>query len=64
METFFICYSIIGLIIIIAYCFSSVFSGERESEEQMRMRYKIKEEQTLREFERLMEERERLKKLK
>ncbi|WP_308235842.1 hypothetical protein [Prevotella sp.] len=64
METFFICYSIIGLIIIIANCFSSVFSGERESEEQMRMRYKIKEEQTLREFERLMEERERLKKLK
>lgn len=64
METFFICYSIIGLIIIIANCFSSVFSGERESEEQMRMRYKIKEEQTLREFERLMEDRERLKKLK
>ena len=64
METFFICYSIISLIIIIANCFSSVFSGERESEEQMRMRYKIKEEQTLREFERLMEERERLKKLK
>lgn len=64
METFFICYSIIGLIIIIANCFSSVFSGEREYEEQMRMRYKIKEEQTLREFERLMEERERLKKLK
>lgn len=64
METFFICYSIIGLIIIIANCFSSVFSGERESEEQMRMRYKIKEEQTLREFERLMAERERLNKLK
>lgn len=64
METFFICYSIIVLIIIIANCFSGVFSGERESEEQMRMRYKIKEEQTLREFERLMEERERLKKLK
>lgn len=64
MEFFFICYLVIVLIIFIANCFSGGSSGRRESEEQMRMRYKIKEEKTLREFERLMEERERLKKLK
>ncbi len=64
MEFFFICYLVIVLIIFIANCFSDDSSGRRESEEQMRMRYKIKEEQTLREFERLMAERERLNKLK
>ena len=64
METFFICYLVIVLIIIIANCFSGDFSGGRESEEQMKIRYKIKEEKTLREFERLMAERERLKRLK
>lgn len=64
MEFFFICYLVIVLIIFIANCFSGDSSGGRESEEQMRMRYKIKEEKTLREFERLMAERERLKKLK
>ena len=64
MEFFFICYLVIVLIIFIANCFSDDSSGGRESEEQMRMRYKIKEEQTLRKFERLMAERERLNKLK
>lgn len=64
MEFIFICYSIIVLIIIIANCFSGVFSGERESEEQMKIRYEQKIQEIRRKTERLQKENERLKKIK